>query len=305
MEDTDMAIKATFVGTGIIGAGLAANAALAGFDVTLYDVVPVEKIKENFKKVLDILVEAGATDQAAADKAMADAKYSTELKEAVEGAEFVQEAIPERLQLKIDTYRQIQEVTGPNTIIASTTSAMFPSKLREGALYPDSIIVGHPYNPSYLLPLIEVCGGNEPCMPIIEKAMAIYKAMKKEPILCRKEIIGFVVNRMSWAALAAAKESVREGVCSVEDMDKAIMYGPGMRMAVLGQLLTISLGIPGGFREEARKYGNEPTPYDGMYADGVDEEIANRPQWQGNTVEEVAKWRDKQFVEILKLHHML
>lgn len=300
-----MAIKATFVGTGIIGAGLAANAALADFDITLYDVVPVEKIKENFKKIMDILVEAGATTQEKADKAMADAKYSTDLKEAVKGAEFVQEAIPERLQLKIDTYRQIQEVTGPDTLIASTTTAMFPSKLREGALYPDSIIVGHPYNPSYLLPLVEICAGNEPSQPVVDKAMKIYQAMNKVPILCRKEISGFVVNRMSWAALAAAKESVREGICSVEDMDKAIMYGPGMRMAVLGQLLTISLGIPGGFREEAVKYGNEPTPYDEMYAQGVDEEIANRDPEKGNTVEDVAKWRDKMFVQILKLHGMM
>ena len=298
-------IKATFVGTGIIGAGLAANAALAGFDVTLYDVVPVDKIKENLKKIMDILVEAGATTQEEADKAMEATKYSTDLKEAVKGAEFVQEAIPERLQLKKDTYRTIQEVTGPDTVIASTTSAMFPSKLREDALYPDSIIVGHPYNPSYLLPLIEVCGGENPDEKVINKALEIYRAMNKVPIVCRKEITGFIVNRMSWAALAAAKESVREGVCSVEDMDKAIMFGPGMRMAVLGQLLTISLGIPGGFREEAVKYGNEPTPYDELYAQGVDDEIANRPAWQGNTVEEVAKWRDKQFVQILKLHHML
>lgn len=297
--------KAAFVGTGMIGAGLAANAALNNFDVTLYDVVDRDKMKSNLTHIMDILVEAEAITQEEADAALADVRYTNDLEDAVRGADFVQECIPERLQLKQDTYRTIQNVTGPDTVIASSTSAIFPSKLQDGAMYPGSIVVGHPYNPSYLLPLIEICGGEGADPTIMAKAKEIYEAMGKVPVICKKEINGFVVNRLSWAALASAKECIQEDICSVEDIDKAIMYGPGMRMAVTGQMLTMSLGVDGGFRKMAEKYGNEPSEYDEIYAEGVDEEIANRPDWQGNTVDDVCKYRDKMFVQLLKLQKLL
>lgn len=297
--------KAVFAGTGMIGAGLAANAVLRGFDVTLYDVISPDKIEGNLKNILDILVDAGAAGRDEADAALKNAAYTNNLEEAVQGADFVQECIPERLQLKKDTYRIIQGVTGPGTVIASSTTAMFPSKLQEDALYPGSIIVGHPYNPSYLLPLIEICGGEGADADVIDRAVEIYKAMGKVPVICRKEIYGFVVNRLSWAAMDAAKECIQKGICSVEDIDKAIMYGPGMRMAVTGQMLTMSLGVDGGFRKMAEKYGNEPSEYDEIYAQGVDEEIANREEWQGNTVDGVCRFRDRMFVELLKLHRLL
>jgi len=297
--------KAAFIGTGMIGSGLAANAALNGLDVTLYDVVDFNIIQKNFRKILDILVEAGAIEQAGADKAFKATRFTTDLKKAVEGADFVQECIPEKIDLKQSTYKTIQQVTGPDTVICSSTTRIFPSRLQEGALYPGSIVVGHPYNPSYLLPLIEICGGPGAEPKMVEKAVSVYKAMGKVPIICKKEIDGFIVNRVSWAATTAAKECIQQDVCSVEDIDKAIMYGPGMRMAVTGQLLTMSLGVKGGFQGMVEKYGDKPTPYDALYDQGVEEEIADREPWQGNTVEDVCKYRDKMFVEILKLHRLL
>ena len=298
-------IKAVFVGTGMIGAGLAANAMLNGYETVLYDVVPQEKMRENISHILDILVEAGASTKAQADQALADCQFSNNLEEAVKGADFVQECIPERLELKKSTYAAIQKVTGPDAVICSSTSKLFPTKLQEDALYPQSILVGHPYNPSYLLPLLELCGGEQTSPEAIQRAKEIYTGMGKVAVVCKKEIYGFIVNRLSWAALEAAKECVRDGVCSVEDMDKAIMFGPGMRMAVTGQLLTISLGVDGGFRAIAEKYGEEPTPWNEVYAQGVDEEIANRDPSMGNTVDGVCKFRDHAFAELLKLHKLL
>lgn len=298
-------IKAVFVGTGMIGAGLAANAMLNGYETVLYDVVPQEKMRENISHILDILVDAGAATRAQADQALADCQFSNNLEEAVKGADFVQECIPERLELKKSTYAAIQKVTGPDAVICSSTSKLFPTKLQKDALYPQSILVGHPYNPSYLLPLIELCGGEQTSPEAIQRAKEIYTGMGKVAVVCKKEIYGFIVNRLSWAALEAAKECVRDGVCSVEDMDKAIMFGPGMRMAVTGQLLTISLGVDGGFRAIAEKYGEEPTPWNEVYAQGVDEEIANRDPAMGNTVDGVCKFRDHAFAELLKLHKLL
>ena len=303
-------MKFAFVGTGMIGSGLAVNAALRGQDVVLYDVAEPETVKGTVRKVLDILVEAGAVDRERADETLSKMSFTKDLAEAVTGADFVQECVPEKLELKHSTYRQIQEICGDSTVIASSTSGMFPSALAEGALYPERIIVGHPYNPSYLLPLIEICGPHAP-QETIDRALEAYRAMGKEPVVCRKEVTGFIVNSLSWGVMDGAIDKVLDGVCDVEDVDKAIMYGPGLRMAVTGQLLTMSMGVQGGFREMAEKYGKtaarrpDQIEHYGQIADGVDEEIADRSDAQGRTVEEITKFRDKAFVELLKLQEKL
>lgn len=302
-------MKIAFVGAGMIGAGLAVNAALKGHQVSLYDVAPPETVQGTVRGILDSLTEAGAVDAPAASAALAGMSFTQDLAQTVTGARLVQECVPERLELKQATYRSIQELVGAEPVIASSTSGMFPSALAEGALYPERILVGHPYNPSYLLPLVEVCGPRA-SQDSIDTAMEVYRAMGKEPVLCRKEVHGFLVNKLSWAVMDGAIQAVADGVCSVEDIDKAIMFGPGLRMAVTGQLLTMSLGVPGGFRMMGKKYGNEEedsekTAVIQRIADGVDEEIACRPAEFGNTVEGVSKFRDRAFVEILKLHHKI
>ena len=303
-------MKIAFVGTGMIGSGLAVNAALNGQEVALYDVADPAVVQKTVRQILDILIEAGAADAAQADSALASMTFTQDLAQAVTGARFVQECVPERLELKQSTYRSIQEIVGKTAVIASSTSGMFPSDLSKGALYPENIIVGHPYNPSYLLPLIEVCGPHA-SQATIDTAMEVYKAMGKEPVLCRKEVHGFIVNKLSWAVMDGAIQAVANGECSVEDIDKALMYGPGMRMAVTGQLLTMSLGVPGGFRMMGKKYGNEDGDTEkertiNLIANGVDEEIANRPEEFGNTVDSVVKFRDRAFADILKnIHHKI
>jgi len=302
-----MSKNITFIGTGMIGAGLASNAILSDFNVTLFvrGEAKEKALRETLDKIFGILIEAGATTKEIVDEKMAKVRFCYDMAESVKGADFVQESVSERLELKHETYRIIQENAGKDVVICSSTSALFPSALSEGALYPENILVGHPYNPAYLLPLIEICGGPTGSPEAIEKAKEVYTAMGKVPLLCRKEINGFIVNRMSWAALGAAVESVVEGVCTVEDMDKAIMFGPGMRMAVTGQLLTMSLGVDGGFREMDAKYGRPVNPDYLKVADGIDDWLPKRPKEQGNTPEEISLWRDKMFVQILKLHGML
>ena len=275
--------KAVFIGTGMIGAGLGANALLHDFDVTLYDVVSEEQIRKNLKNIFDILVEAGMTTQAIADEKQKTVKISTDLKEALKGgADIVQEAVPEREDLKRSIFRTVQEILGDKTIIVSTTSHYFPSILQKDALYPGNILVAHPYNPSYILPLIEICGPE-----------------------CPKDVIDKVVDNISWKALFTAMDIVEQGVCSVEDVDRAIMFGPGMRMAILGQIMCISLGIDGGIAKGPEKYGLPHKPIYDIAGKGVEEEIANRDPELGNTVESLNKWRDKALVEILKIQKML
>lgn len=297
-------VKATFCGTGMIGAGLAVNAILNDFDVTLYDVVNEEQIRKNINAVMNVMVEAGATTREDAEKKLGRVRVCTDLTEAVKDVDFVQECAPENLALKKKIYRQIQETAGEKCIIASSTSALFPSALIEEALYPEKIVVGHPFNPSYLLPVIEICGPHVPQETIAE-TKKIYEAMGKVAIICRKEVRGYIANRINWAIMDAATDGIREGLCSVEEMDKAIMFGPGMRTAVTGQLLTLSLGVEGGYRNYPQKYGLAPDPIYDVMAKGIDEEIASRSPDKGRDVASVEKWRDKMFVEILKLQGMV
>lgn len=295
-------MKITVLGPGIIGSGLAVNAAMRGNEVTLYGRRPFAQIRGKLDDILAIFVDTGILTQAQADECFRSIRYTNDLEEACIGADLVQECLAERLQLKQDIYRRIQSAcTGAQPIIASATSSMFPSLLAQGALHPEKIICGHPYNPSYILPLIEVCATLSD-QETIDRAMDIYRAMGKVPILCRKEAKGFIVNRVSWNAMATARSIVEEGICTVEDMDKAIMYGPGMRMAVTGQLLTMSLGVDGGFREYEKKYSGAETASEAYLrlADGIDEALAHRTSEEGNTPQEVIRYRDRLFAVLLK-----
>lgn len=296
--------KIAFVGAGIIGNGLAVNAMLHGYETAIYYYKDPAIVEERIKAVMDKMVKAGAASREQADEALKLGVYTTDLKEAISGAVLVEECLPERLELKKDTYRAIQEIE-PEIIIASSTSGIFPTKLQEGAIHPETILVAHPYNPSYLLPLVELCGGVETSAQSIQKAREVFEDIGKVTALCKKENTGFIVNQVSWAALFAARDAICDGVCTVEDMDNAIMYGPGLRMAVTGQILTMSLGCEGGFRKMSEKYGREPDPKDLILADGVDEQCANRTPEQGRTEEEIIEYRDRMIAEILKLQNKL
>jgi len=297
--------KAAFIGSGIIGSGLAVNALLHGYPVTLQTRSQVEKMKNRVAHILDLFVSNAVITPDEAKAAAALATYTTSIEEAVTGAFFIQESGPENIETKIALYEEIEKYADDDAIIGSSTTAFMPSDLQKNARAPERILVGHPYHPSYLLPLVEICGGKLTSEDAIERAKQFYESIGKFALVSRKEASGYIVNRVNWAALNEARKTVEEGFCTVEEMDKAIMYGPGMRMAITGQLLTISLGIEGGMRASAAKYGGEPSPVDEMIAQGIDDEIMSRPEAIGNTVDGVADFRDKAIIEILRLQNML
>jgi len=297
--------KVAFIGSGIIGSGLAVNALLHGYPVTLQTRSRVEKMKNRVAHILELFVSNNVVSQDEADAAAALATYTTSIEEAVTGAFFVQESGPENVETKIALYEEIEKYISDETVIGSSTTAFLPSDLQKTARVPGRILVGHPYHPSYLLPLVEICGGELTSQDAIECAKQFYESIGKLALVSKKEASGYIVNRVNWAALKEARKTVEEGFCTVEEIDKAIMYGPGMRMAITGQLLTISLGIEGGMRASAAKYGGETSPADELIAQGIEEEIANRPEEIGNTEDGVADFRDKVIIEILRLQNML
>lgn len=297
--------KVAFIGSGIIGSGLAVNAMMHGYPTTLQTRSRVEVMKNRVAKILSVMVENNVCTQEEADAAAARATYTTSVEEAVTGAFFIQESGPERLELKRELYAQIEAACPEDALICSSTTALLPTPLQEGSKHPERILVGHPYHPSYLLPLIEICGSEKNSPETIEKAKAIYTDMGKLPIVCLKEARGLVANTMSWSVLHDAKNAVLNGLCSVEDADKALMYGPGMRMALTGQLLTIALGVEGGYRAMTSKYSGNADPDAEKIAAGLDEEMANRPAELGRNEVEIGDFRDKMIVMLLKAQNML
>lgn len=298
--------KIVFLGTGIIGAGLAVNAMTAGNEVVLYDVCDLQIVKNRVKGIFDILVDAGAMTQQEADAAMARASYSNSFEESMAGAHVIQESLPERLELKQETYKKIQAITGPETLICSSTTGLMPSDLQEGALYPSRIIIGHPYNPSYILPLVEIVKGKHTTQAEVDEAYSLYESWNKVPVVCLKEQYGYIAQHTNWGVRDILKRLVEEGICSAEDADKSLMYGPGMRFPVTGQLLTLSLGVEGGWAKLSEKYEGRPASQLELEIDrSVNEAIARRPEEIGNTVESVIKFRDRMLIEMLKLQNML
>ena len=300
-------MKVAIIGGGIIGAGLGANAAMSGHDTFIYTKFPNENegIDESLKHILSVFRENGILSQEDSDAAYARAIITNDIEEAVRDAELIQESVVEKLEIKRGMIAEIEQFCKDDAVIASTTSTLSATSIQDGAKHPERIMIGHPFNPAYLLPLVEVCMGEQTEQKYADKAVELYRSIGKEPIVCKLDLPGFIVNRISRAVLDDARQTVLSGACTAEDYDKALMFGPGMRMAVTGQLLTIDLGTQGGLRNNAIKYNRPYKPGELEVADSVDEEIVNRPESIGNNRDDISKWRDHMLIEMLKLHGKL
>lgn len=299
--------KIAFIGCGLIGAGLAANSLLTGHPTALYDTCDLAIIRDRIAAILTTFVENGVYTKEQAEEAASLAFYTNDMVAAVEGAVFVQESAPERLEIKRSIYRTVQETCGRDVVIGSSASNIMTSTLQEGALYPDRIVVGHPFNPSHLLPTVEVVVGKQTSQETVDFTKQIYSEMDKVPVVCLKDEVGYLVQRINSQILETAIYLANNGYASVEDIDKAIMYGPGMRLPLCGQLLSIGLGVAGGgWRALAQKYCGTDTPKEYLVvADGVDEEMAHRPAAIGNDVESIIKYRDKALIELQRVQRRI
>lgn len=303
-----MSRNITFIGAGMIGAGLAVNAVMHGENVTVMDQRPYEEIAPGFQNIFRIFIENNVCTESEAKEYLERIVFTTELEIAVKEAELIQESIVENVEAKRALYKNIQEICGgrgKQPVIASSTSLLFSSALSEEALYPEKILVGHPYNPSYLMPIMEICGGDNASEETIQEIRHIYETWGKAPVICRKEVKGFIANELNQTMTRMCRDQVVQGICTAEDMDKAIMYGPGLRMAILGQLMTTSLGVEGGFRNMCAKYNLPPNPDYDLLGEQMDEVFVNRSREEGNTPQEVIAYRDKMLIEILRLKKMV
>src|SRR5207244_4020828 len=168
--------------------------------------------------------------------------FTTDMKEALAKADFVQENGPERPDFKMKLFADMDDATPPESIIASSSSGITPSVMQAKCERPERVLVGHPFNPPHIIPLVEVVGGAKTAPEAIQRAMAFYASIGKKPIHLKKELPGHVANRLQAALYREMLYLIEQGVLSVEDTDAAVCYGPGLRWGVMGQSLQWRLG---------------------------------------------------------------
>ncbi len=231
------------VGTGVIGASWAVAFLGAGLTVRATDPAPgAEGRLRNFvAQAWPDMVSLGRHGGRSLEAAQGALVFCAEGGEAARGADLVQENAPERLDVKRETYAALEAVLAPQALIASSTSGIMPSQLQASLQHPERLLVGHPFNPPHLIPLVEVVPGQATTEPYVTLAMDFYRRLGKTPIRLRKEVVGHIANRLQAAIWREAVYLAREGVASVEDIDLAVAAGPGQRWSIMGPSLTFHL----------------------------------------------------------------
>ncbi len=281
--------RIAIVGTGVIGASWAALYLARGFDVVATD--PAPNAEANLRKYVDdawkVLTSIGLSTGASRDRL----GFTTDMKKALSGADFVQENGPERPDFKMKLFADMDDATPPDSIIASSSSGITPSVMQSKCTRPERCLVGHPFNPPHVIPLVEVVGGVKTAPDAIQRAMQFYAAIGKKPVRLHKELPGHVANRLQAALYREVMYLIQQGVLSVEDADDAVSYGPGLRWGVMGPSLQWHLGGgPGGIKHfmehlmdplagMIKALGNPDITPDlkQTIVEGVMREAANRP----------------------------
>jgi len=224
------------VGAGLMGTSIGLDWARAGFDVTIYDSDPdrVSTVTRRAREIGQSLVEGGVITANELNLAVARLTATADLGDAVGEAEYVAEAIVEDLKVKQALYAELDAITRPDAVLGSNTSSLMPSALAEPTNHPERLLVVHYFNPAHLIPVVEVVMGPKTSSETVETATRLLRAAGKTPAVLRKEVPGFVANRLQSALLREALALVEDEVCSMEDLDAVVSMGFGRRLAAFG-----------------------------------------------------------------------
>ena len=241
------------LGAGVIGASWTSLFLAAGLKVNVYD--PVDNAEQS---VRDYVKRAWPTLEALNMISQGDQEqlsFFDDPAKAVVGAQFVQESVPERLPIKHDLYAQIEDSLDPEAIVASSASGLMLSEMQQGWKNPARFLLGHPFNPPHLIPLVELLTNDKTEDGVMEQAEAFYQQVGKVTIRVKREVTAHVANRLQAALWREAIYLVESGVASVEDVDKAVWAGPGLRWAAMGPHMLFHLGAgAGGLKEFCNRY---------------------------------------------------
>ena len=299
--------KVAVIGGGVIGAGWAARFAENGIDVAIYEPAPDAELKaavvlENAEVAYSKLSSVARTDKG-------NIRFAASIGDAVRDADLITEAVPEDAEIKAAVYAEIEESASPSALVASSTSGILPSTLQKGMKHPERLLVAHPFNPVYLLPLVELVAGKDTASHIIPRATEFYEAIGMRPLHIRKEIEAFVADRLLEAVWRESLWLVKDGIATTEEIDDAIRFGFGLRWAQMGLFETYRLaGGEAGMRHFMAQFG--PTlewPWSKLtdvpeFNDELVELISSQSDAQSghHSIQELARIRDDNLVGILK-----
>jgi len=298
--------RIALIGGGLIGQAWAIVFARAGHEVAFYDASPltIEQAQTNIASRLDDMARFKLIDDA--DAVFQRISWSIKPSDAVAGAAYVQESIPEQLDLKRAVYRELDTAIGDETIIGSSTSGIPASAFTENLACRARCLVAHPINPPSVTPLVELCPAPWTDQNTVDRTFDLMSRVGQSPIRVQKEVAGFVANRLQGALLTMALRLVEDGVCSVEDVDIAIRDGIGRRWSFMGPFETIDLNAPGGVVDYIARYGPlyeeidrataDPLSWDDGLAHKVD--AARRQRLGKNDLAARSEWRDRRLMAL-------
>jgi len=298
--------RLAIVGTGVIGAGWAARCLARGIDVAATDPAPDAEAK--LRAAIDNAWPAVEKIHMTPGRAPGTLTFTGSVEAAVEGADFVQESAPEREELKRRLHAQIDAAAPPHVIIASSSSGLLPTRIQADCRHPQRIVIGHPFNPVYLLPMCEVVGGERTAPEAIEGACAFYRAIGMHALHVRTEIEGYLADRLQEAIWREILHLVNDGVATTGELDDAIRYGPGLRWAFMGTNLIFHMaGGDAGMRHMLHQFGPAlKLPWTRLEAPELSEQLIDRmvagttAQAEGRTVKELERLRDNCLIDIMR-----
>lgn len=242
------------LGTGVIGSGWIARALAHGLDVVAWDPAPgaEAQLRERIRKCWPALEKNGLAAGASPERL----RFVSTVEACVAEADFIQESAPEVLSLKIALHAKASAAARPDVLIGSSTSGLLPTDFYAQASHPERCVVGHPFNPVYLLPLVEVVGGEKTSPAAKEAAMVVYRKLGMKPLHVRKEVPGFIADRLLEAMWRESLHLVNDGIATTGEIDDAIRYGAGIRWSFMGSFLIYTLaGGDAGMRHFMAQFG--------------------------------------------------
>ncbi len=300
------------LGTGTIGSSWATFFACKGLKVKMFDIdsailgTGVQKAKGN----LEALVGYGLIQESIVDELKRNIHPVDSVAQLLEETDYVQESTLENYEVKTKVFSELDDIASPQAVLASSSSGLLMSEIQKATKTPGRCLIAHPFNPPHLIPLVELVPGKQTNLQVVDNVKVFFESLGKIPVVLKKEANGHIANRLAAALWREAIDLVITGVASVEDVDKALYAGPGVRWALMGQHLIYHLGGgEGGYRyfidhigkafgtywEEMATWSEISDESRELLVKGVEKSMG------GKNLGELARWRDEKIVELLKV----
>nr|WP_283817434.1 3-hydroxyacyl-CoA dehydrogenase NAD-binding domain-containing protein [Bradyrhizobium liaoningense] len=295
-------------GVGAVGAAWAALLLASGYEVVAYDQDPaaVDRLDATVRAAWPVLssLRSGVPDSPPMEKV----RFVSSLEALADASDLIQENVAEALETKRAVMSRIDAVLPPDRLILSSSGGVPPSQLQEFCRHPKRVVLGHPFHPAYVIPLVEVVGGRRTSPEAVDLAMSFYARLGKRPIRLQKEMVGHLTNRLQFAILREAIHCLSEGVASADDIDVAVRWGLGLRWALLGPLMTFNLaGGSGGVEQVIARFHDDVEKWwDALGVPRLTPEVCAklydgvRQLRHGISNEKWGQWRDAELIELLK-----